>query len=134
MVKVVHVSGKRKRAIARATVRVGKGRITINRKMLDNVDPSLARIRMREPIILAGDVVNKMNISVRVIGGGIASQADAVRLAIARAILEFTSSKDIEKRFLAYDRQLLVADIRRKEKRKPNTHGHARSKRQKSYR
>ena len=102
--------------------------------MLDNVEPALARIRMREPIILAGDVVNKLSISVNVMGGGIASQADAARLAIARAILQFTGSKDIEKRFLAYDRQLLVADVRRKEVRKPGTHGHARSKRQKSYR
>ena len=56
------------------------------------------------------------------------------RLAIASALVEHTKSEDLRKKFLDYDRQLLVADTRRKETRKPGTHSRARAKRQKSYR
>ncbi|MFH1590407.1 MAG: 30S ribosomal protein S9 [archaeon] len=132
--KVIHVSGKRKRAIARATIKPGKGTVRINRMLLDNIQPRLSRMRIREPILLAGDIVKKMSISVSVIGGGITSQADAARLAIARAIVQFSNDKKLETTYLDYDRQLLVADVRRKEVSKPNRHGKARAKRQKSYR
>ena len=83
-------------------------------------------------MILAGDVAAGVDISVNVSGGGVSSQADAARLAMARALAKY--SKKLEKVFLNYDRHLLVADVRRKEATKPNTHGKARSKRQKSYR
>jgi small subunit ribosomal protein S9 len=92
----------------------------------------MARLRIEEPLILAGDFVNKLSISVSVKGGGVTSQADAARLAIAKALAEYNES--LRQVFLDYDRQLLVADVRRKETRKPNSHGKARAKRQKSYR
>lgn len=131
--KTVHVSGTRKRAIARATLRAGTGLIRINSTPLDNIQPKLARLKIREPLILAGELANKMDIDVNVYGGGVMSQADASRLAIARAIVEYSKDKKIEKRFLDYDRQLMIADVRRKETSKPNV-SKARKKRQKSYR
>ena len=131
--KVVHTSGKRKRAIARATLRNGKGKVKINNQLLETIEPRLARVKMREPIILSGDMGKKVDINVKVIGGGITSQAEAARLAIARALVEHSKDPKLEKSFLDYDRHLLVADVRRKEVNKPNR-SKARSKRQKSYR
>lgn len=131
--KVVHTSGKRKEAIARATLKAGKGKVRINNLSLDTVEPKLARMKIREPLMLAGNVAKKVDISVRVYGGGQMSQAEAVRLAIARALVEHSKDDRLEKVFLDYDRQLLVADVRRKEVNKPNR-SKARAKRQKSYR
>jgi len=70
---------------------------------------------------------------VSVSGGGVMGQADAVRTAIARAILEFTKDDELREQYLAYDRTLLVNDTRVKEAKKPLGRG-ARKKRQKSYR
>ena len=132
--KTIITSGKRKRAIARATLKEGKGIIRVNKILLDLYEPKMYRLKLREPLILAGDIINKINIDIKVIGGGIASQAEASRLAIARALVEYTKSERLKDKFLKYDRQLLVADIRRKEPSKPNRHGQARAKKQKSYR
>lgn len=132
--KPIITSGKRKRAIARATLRQGKGIIRINKNLLDYYEPKMYRLKLREPLILAGDAVTNVNIDVDVFGGGIASQAEASRLAIARALVQHTKSERLKEKFLKYDRQLLVADVRRKEPAKPNCHGQARAKRQKSYR
>jgi len=130
--KIIHCAGKRKRAVAKATLNPGKGIVRINNQLLDNYEPKLARLRLREPLILAGDITKNVDIIVRVNGGGCNAQAEAARLAIARSLVQH--SKKLEKVFLNYDRHLLVADVRRKEPRKPNTHGKARAKRQKSYR
>ncbi len=132
--KVVHTSGKRKRAIARATLRAGSGLVTVNRIALSAYGPRIAKEKIEEPIILSGGVLGKVDVSVNVRGGGMTSQAEASRLAIARGIIEWTGDKNLEKEFLKYDRHLLVADVRRKEPAKPNSHGQARAKRQKSYR
>ena len=131
--KVVQKSGKKKRAIARATLKPGNGKIKINNQLLEIIEPKLARAKMKEPLMLAGELSNKVNIDVSVVGGGTISQADASRLAIARALVEYSKDPKLEKTFLDYDRQLLVADVRRKEVRKPNR-SKARAKRQKSYR
>ena len=132
--KVIHTSGKRKSAIARATIRPGNGIVRVNRKLIDNYEPKLSRQLIREPLLLAGDVMNKVNVSVKVMGGGSVSQATASRLAIARGLVQWSKSDKLEKVFAGYDRGLLVADVRRKESSKPNAHGKARAKRQKSYR
>ena len=132
--KVVTESGKRKQAIARATIRPGKGIVKINNQVLDSYEPKLSRLKIREPLIIAGDLLNKVDIRVNVSGGGISSQADASRLAIAKALVEFSKSDKLKEQYLNYDRNLLVADVRRKEPAKPNRHGQARAKRQKSYR
>ena len=134
MIKNAVTSGKRKSAVARAIIKKGNGSVTLNKIPIDQWSPSLNRGRIREPLILAGDIVEGVDIDVQVSGGGITSQADACRLAIAKALVAFTKSDKLKDKFLKYDRQLLVADVRRKEPAKPNRHGQARAKRQKSYR
>ncbi|MBU0614646.1 MAG: 30S ribosomal protein S9 [Nanoarchaeota archaeon] len=130
--KTIYTSGKRKTAKARATLKDGKGLIRVNNVLLDLYEPKIYRMKFREPILIAGDIVNSVDIDVNVSGGGIASQADAGRLAIAKALV--AHSKGLKNQFLKYDRTLLVADVRRKENAKPNRHGKARAKVQKSYR
>ena len=132
--KNIQTSGKRKRAIARATLKQGNGLIRINNVPIDFIEPKMSRLKLREPLILAGDVADKVDIDVKVIGGGITSQAEASRLAIAKALVNFTKNDKLKEIFLNYDRNLLVADVRRKEPAKPNRHGQARAKVQKSYR
>ena len=132
--KIVTATGKRKRAIARATIRPGNGIVKVNNMILDFYEPKLSRLKLREPLIIAGDLVSKVNINVNVFGGGISSQADASRLAIAKGLVEFSKNDKLKEDFLNYDRNLLVADVRRKEPAKPNRHGQARAKKQKSYR
>lgn len=130
--KVIHTSGKRKTAVARATLKEGKGVVRINSTLLDVYEPKMSRDKLMEPLILAGEGASKVDISVKTSGGGLASQAEAARLAISRALSQYDNS--LEPIFLKYDRHLLVADVRRKETHKPNRHGKARAKRQKSYR
>ena len=132
--KIVLASGKRKKSIARAVARPGSGVIRVNKLLLDAVQPEAFRLKMREPLILAGEHANSVDINVNVKGGGISGQTDAVRLAIAKVLVGFTKDKKLEKAFLEYDRHMLVADVRQREARKPNTHGNARGKTQKSYR
>jgi len=132
--KIVTAAGKRKRAIARATIRPGKGVVKVNSTVLDFYEPKISRLKIREPLIIAGDLIGKVNINVNVVGGGMSSQADASRLAIAKGLVEFSKNDKLKEDFLNYDRNLLVADVRRKEPSKPNRHGQARAKRQKSYR
>lgn len=129
---IIHQSGKRKSAVARATLKPGKGKLTINNKSIEVFEPKMAKMRILEPMILAGDTAKKVDISVKSMGGGVSSQADAIRLAIAKSLAEYDQS--LKQTFLDYDRQLIVADVRLKEPRKPNSHGKARAKRQKSYR
>lgn len=131
--QLIHVSGKRKRAIARVTLkRNGSGIIKINNLLLDHYGSLLHRQRIMEPLKLAGDLPSSVDIRVRVRGGGPTGQADAIRLALGRALSQ--ADPRLRQVYLDYDRQLLVADVRYKESAKPNSHGQARSKTQKSYR
>ena len=127
-------SGKRKKAIARAVVKAGNGMVRINSIPLDNVQPRMSMLKMQEPLIIAGELASKVNIDVSVKGGGVTSQADAGRIAIAKAMVSFSKNDKLKEIYLAYDRNMLVADVRRKEPSKPNRHGKARAKVQKSYR
>jgi len=133
---VLTVSGKRKRALAKATIRAGTGLIRINNKPIETFS-FLRRLSLLEPLRIAHDVIkdklNTFDISVNVHGGGIESQIEASRLAIARALVAITKNADLKKAYLNYDRYLIVADVRRKETRKPGD-SKARAKRQKSYR
>lgn len=133
MSKVVNTSGKRKRAVARATISEGKGVVRINSLNLNVLQPKFARMKITEPLIIAGDVAKKVDIQINVNGGGWQSQAEASRLAIAKGLVEFTGSKTLKQDYLTYDRHLIVADVRRREARKPND-SRARASRQKSYR
>ena len=95
------------------------------------------RLKIEEPLRIAESVLGKknFNVSISVRGGGEKSQTEAARLSLARAIVKF-SGKDrekLEKAFTEYDRNLLVADVRRKEAYKPGD-SKARRKRQSSFR
>lgn len=131
MTKLIHFSGKRKSAVARATLRQGTGKVRINDIMLDAYSSEMARLKLQEPLMLAGDLANQVDVDITVSGGGIIGQTEAARLALSKCLVEM--NKKLEKPFLQYDRHLLVADVRRKETRKPND-SRARAKRQKSYR
>lgn len=128
------ISGKRKTAIAKATIEDGSGNVTFNKRPLTFLS-NLQQLEINEPLIIAKDVLGKLNfdIAVNVIGGGTACQVEAGRLAIAKAIIEFTKNDDLRGAFLSYDRNMLIADTRRKEACKPGD-SKARSMRQTSFR
>lgn len=132
--KVLLTSGKRKTAIARATVKAGKGRIRINNIPLEIVEPKIAREKIMEPLMHAGDEVWKqLDIDIKVSGGGFMGQAEATRTAIARALLKWTKSAHLRRVFSQYDRTLIAGDPRRREPKKFGGPG-ARARDQKSYR
>jgi len=134
--KILTVSGKRKTAIAKATIREGNGRIRINKKPIETYS-FFRRLVLSEPFKIAEgilkDDLKKYDIDVTVVSGGTEAQIDAARLAIARALVAFTQNAELKSAFLGYDRTLLVADVRRKEMRKPGD-SKARARRQTSYR
>jgi small subunit ribosomal protein S9 len=132
--KVLVLSGKRKTAIARATVRAGKGRIRINNVPLEIFEPKLARDKILEPLFLVEDKVWKeVDINVKVSGGGFMGQAEAARMAIANVLLKWTKSTRLHTTFRDYDRTMIAGDPRRKEPKKFGGPG-ARARDQKSYR
>jgi len=131
----IMVSGKRKSSIAKAIIKEGSGKVTINKIPYENLSSKFHVLLIKEPIVIAKEVLGKFDfdINVYVNGGGNESRIEAARLAVARAIYNFTKSSDLKKAFVEYDKSLLVADTRRKEPYKPGD-SKARSKRQKSYR
>lgn len=131
MKKAIVTKGKRKKSIAKATLYPGKGYVKVNGQTLQNYGNGLLRLRISEPLMLAGESADNVDIDVVVRGGGVNGQADAARLAVARSLVQHDSK--LKKVFESYDRQLLVADVRNKEQRKPND-SKARAARQKSYR
>jgi len=131
--KIVLASGKRKTAIARAVVKPGNGVVRINGRRLEAIENRYIRELIREPLLLIGDLAKYINVKVRVRGGGVSGQAQAVRTAIARAIVKFFDDPRIEEIYRNYDRYLLVEDPRRKEMKKYGGPG-ARARFQKSYR
>lgn len=131
--KIVVTSGKRKTAIARAVIRPGKGRVRINRIPLPLVQPEVARLKIAEPLILAREIAEQVDIDVDVSGGGFMGQAEAARTAIARGLLEFSGDPQLRERMMEYDAKIFVSDPRRKEPKKFGGRG-ARARRQKSYR
>ena len=128
------ISGKRKTAVAKATIEDGNGKVTLNKRPIAFLS-DLQQLEISEPLIISNDVLGglKFDIAVNVIGGGIACQVEAARLAIAKAIVKFTKNDDVRNAFLAYDRNMLIADTRRKEACKPGT-SKARAMRQTSFR
>jgi small subunit ribosomal protein S9 len=132
--KVLVISGKRKTAIARAVVRPGGGKVRINKIPLEIFQPEIAKEKILEPLVQAGDEIWKqLDIEVKVWGGGFMGQAEAARMAIARALLKWTKSSHLRRVFLAYDRTMIAGDPRRKEPKKFGGPG-ARARDQKSYR
>ncbi len=127
-------SGKRRKAIARAIVKEGKGRVFINGKPIEIVEPEIVRMKLLEPFyFLNKKIKEKIDIKVKVKGGGYIGQADAARTAIARALLAWTNSEELRLKFLEYDRHMIVGDPRRREPKHFGGPG-ARAKYTKSYR
>lgn len=127
-------SGKRKTAVARAIITEGSGEIRINKKNYKTMH-IFDKLKIEEPLRIAENVLGKINFNVliNVRGGGEKGQVEAARLALARAIVKFSGSEELSNAFLNYDRNLLVADVRKKEAYKPGD-SKARKKRQKSFR
>jgi small subunit ribosomal protein S9 len=82
-------TGRRKTAIARIFLRPGKGDITVNGRTLEAYFPTEAlRVPVRQALLLA-EMADKFDVLILAHGGGVAGQADAIRLGIARALVEF---------------------------------------------
>ena len=114
----IHGVGKRKRAIARAYAKAGSGKVFVNNQLLDVMQPELIRMMIGEPVVLAGATAKKLDIDVKVTGGGVWGQATAARQAIADVLAQ--TDKNLKEKFLKYDRSLLKADSRRTEPHKPS--------------
>jgi len=131
---VTNTSGKKKTAIARATIREGEGRVRVNSRPVELVDPELARLKMLEPFRIAGDDLREaVDLTVTIEGGGVMGQADAARTAIARSLVDHTNDAELRDAFMEFDRSLLVNDVRQSESKKWGGPG-ARARYQKSYR
>ncbi len=134
MNKVIIVGGKRKTAVAKAKIKEGKGVISYNGLPYEGLK-MFHRLIISEPLGIykrtIGDL--KYDIEIRTSGGGMEGQIQAARLAIAKALVKVSGSEELKKAIVAYDRNMLVADIRRKETRKPGD-SKARARRQTSYR
>ena len=131
---VTNTSGKKKTAVARATVRDGEGRIRIDSQPVELVEPKMARLKMLEPFRIAGeDLRDQVDIDVTVNGGGFSGQADAVRTALARGLVQHLNDAELREAYMQFDRSLLVNDVRQSEPKKWGGPG-ARARYQKSYR
>ena len=130
---VTNTSGKKKTAVARATARDGSGRVRVNSVPIELVEPEIARLKMLEPFRIVDGVRDAVDLDVSVEGGGFSGQADAVRTAIARALVQHTNDAELRDAYMEFDRSLLVPDIRQTEPKKWGGPG-ARARYQKSYR
>jgi small subunit ribosomal protein S9 len=132
--KVLVVSGRRKTATARAVVKQGVGRVRINKTPIEILEPAIAREKVMEPLLQAGEATWKqLDMDVKTLGGGFMGQAEAARMAIANALIKWTKSTHLRTVFTEYDRTMVAGDSRRKETKKVGGSG-ARCKEQKSYR
>jgi small subunit ribosomal protein S16e len=140
-VEFVQTFGKKKNAVAVALCKRGKGTLRVNGKPIDLVEPQIMRTKLLEPILLLGhEKFAQFDIRVRVRGGGYVAQIYAIRMAICKGIIAFhqkfideQSKREMKELLLEYDRNLLVADLRRMEPKHVGGSG-ARAKKQKSYR
>ena len=131
---VTNTSGKKKTAVARATVSEGDGEVRINARPVELLEPELAKLKMLEPFRIADeDLRESVSVDISVEGGGVMGQADAARTAIARGLVEHTNDAQLRDAYMAFDRSLLVNDVRQSEPKKWGGPG-ARARYQKSYR
>jgi small subunit ribosomal protein S9 len=130
---IVQSTGKRKSAVARATLRRGTGLVRYNDRPLEIVEPELVRQKIQEPLLMVGDRAKSLDIRVETRGGGVVGQASAARTAVARGLVEWLKDAELRETFKHYDRSLIVNDPRRKLPKRPGGRG-ARKRRQKSYR
>ena len=113
--EVINAIGRRKSAVARVYVSEGTGKITINKKDIDTYFPSaILQYVVRQPLNLL-DVAEKYDIKVNLDGGGFTGQSQALRLAIARALVKINAD---DKKALK-DQGFLTRDSRAVERKKP---------------
>mmetsp|Transcript_28253 Transcript_28253/g.37600 ORF Transcript_28253/g.37600 Transcript_28253/m.37600 type:complete len:144 (+) Transcript_28253:78-509(+) len=137
----VQVFGKKKTATAVAFCKQGRGLIKVNGQPIENLEPEVLRYKAFEPVLILGDEkFANLDIRIRVKGGGITAQIYAIRAAIAKSIVAYhakyvdeSSKNELRRQLMAYDRNLLVSDPRRREPKKYGGRG-ARARFQKSYR
>lgn len=112
--ETVHKIGRRKTAVARIYVSKGKGNITINKRELTNyfTTPTL-QYKVQQPLMLTENLAS-FDIKVNVYGGGVTGQAEAVRLAITRALVEINE----ENKAILKPEGLLTRDPRMVERKK----------------
>ena len=107
-------TGRRKTSTARVFLRPGNGAISVNHRAFDAFFPTEAlRTQIRQPLMLT-ETADKFDILATVAGGGVSGQAGAVRLGIARALVEY----NLELRKRLKDEGLLTRDARAKERKK----------------
>ena len=137
----------RKTASAHVYITKGAGKIRINNVPVEMIQQETAREAILAPLEIAGDLRNKIDLSVRVNGGGFMGQASAAATGISRELTGWTKTKkepkdhpfpkstreDLRKRIAEYDKYLISGDARRKEPKKFGGPG-ARRRKQKSYR
>ncbi|EGR34316.1 hypothetical protein IMG5_016560 [Ichthyophthirius multifiliis] len=139
--QLVQTFGRKKNAVAVASVRPGKGLLKVNGSPVDLVNPQLLQSKIWEPLLLLGSQrFAKLDIRIRVRGSGYTSQIYAIRQALSKGVVAYhqkfvdeNSKREIKEQLMQYDRSLLVADPRRMEAKKCGGRG-ARSKMQKAYR
>ncbi len=111
----IHSIGRRKSSVARIYLREGKGEIRINKKAMKDYFPiELLQNKINEPLSIL-NLLGKFNVDVNVDGGGTTGQADAIKLAISRALCELNS----ENRPILKSAGLLTRDSRVVERKKP---------------
>ena len=87
--EVIHNIGRRKTSVARVYMSEGKGNIMVNKKSYsDFFDTAILQYKIQQPFSLT-ETKDKFDLSVTVKGGGVNGQAEAIRLAISRALVEF---------------------------------------------
>jgi small subunit ribosomal protein S9 len=110
----IHKIGRRKTAVARIYLTEGSGKITVNKKDVEVYFPTATlQYKVRQPLSMTNTVEN-FDVKVNVYGGGITGQAEAVRMAIARAMCEV----DAENRLILKPEGLLTRDPRMVERKK----------------
>ena len=145
--KTIIYFASRKTSRAHVYITKGNGKVRINNVPVEIVEPEAARETILVPLEIASEVRDKLDISVRVNGGGFMGQAYAASTAISRALIGWTKSKkepkdhplnkstrqDLRKRIGDFDKYLISGDSRRKEPKKFGGPS-ARRRKQKSYR
>jgi small subunit ribosomal protein S9 len=137
----------RKTASAHVYITKGRGKVRINNVPVEMLPQEIAREVILAPLEISGELRDKIDISIRVRGGGVMGQANAISVGISRALIGWTKSKkepkdhpfpkstreDLRQRIVEFDKYLISGDARRKEPKKFGGPG-ARRRKQKSYR
>ncbi|PHS10550.1 MAG: 30S ribosomal protein S9 [Kordia sp.] len=112
--EIIHKIGRRKTAVARIYLSDGSGKITVNKKEMSTYFPTgTLQYKVKQPLMLTENLEN-FDIKVNVYGGGITGQAEAIRLAISRAMCELNE----ENRGILKPEGLLTRDPRMVERKK----------------